>query len=795
MKLFFTLFFIGVSVVVFGQLGSLACANAYVLGVNATCVNSSFENNQDGTLAIGSVASCAVGSSYQDIWFCFFGTGNNVTIEISPPANINRRKDATLAVWGDCSFTSQLACTNVANNTTGNVTISTTLGAEYYIQIQRRSGNASGSANNTDQHGFICLYGTVIRPLNDDPCNAEDLTVYNKCDFQISNNLNASVTIVASPGCGGIQFYDTWYKFTVPVSGRVEINTYAGTLTDGAMAIYSGTLCSALTLLQCNDDYSATEYMPYIYRTGLTPGATIWVRVWGYGGAQGSFEICVTEVNIPGDNPCTASSLPVNTDGCDYTTWNNISATNTTGSIIPATPSCAGIYSGKDVWYSLTVPASGNIGINTLEGTLYDGAISVYKSSGTCSGTLTEILCEEDEDELSGYYMPNIFIDSTDHLLSPGSTLWVRFWGYGGALGTYSICAAEVANPSTNQDCDNTKQLCASTTLADNNFGSGSADLTLSNRGCLLGNEHQSAWYGIQFETAGTFTFSIDPIVASDFDFAVWKVDPIIVGDTGLLPCPPDTEPIRCSWASGEGATGLNSIATDISETDVCSTCDGWVSAIDVEVGPVYYIMVDNYTANYGGFNIMFSGTSEINCFTLPITLLSFTGYAMGYENLLNWSTASELNNDYFEIQKSTNGKDFTAFGIVNGAGNSSETIEYSFIDRTPFPDITYYRLRQNDFNGRHDYSNIIAIANDASDYFNVFPNPSIDGNINVSFSSYSQAEINIAIYTISGQEILIDKIKDPQDFNQRNYQLPAKGIYTVVVSAGSFYEVKKVVY
>ena len=780
MKLCFALFFIGVSVGVFGQTNNCNPATPVVLTIGATCSPTAFTNNQDG--ADTPIASCGSLSNRRDSWFRFVGTGSTIIIALS---DLNR--DASLAVFAACT-SGELVCNMATNLPSVEVVLATVSGTTYYIQIQRWNGSTSDNLN-----GNICIYNYVAPPSNDDPCGASVLNVNSLCDFTSGSNENAlTSTSVTNPGCGIYYgLYDSWYKFTVPASGRVEINTYAGTLTDGAMAIYSGTLCSALTLVNCNDDYSATEYMPYIYQTGLTPGATIWVRVWGWAGAQGTFEICVTEVNIPGDNPCTASSLTVGTDGCDYTSWNNTGATNTTG---VSDPSCAISYSGKDVWYSITVPPSGNIGINTLEGSMNDGALAVYKSSGTCSGTLTEIttLCEDDEDYDNDLWMPNIYIDSTDHLLAPNSTLYLRYWGYGGQVGTYSICAVEVANPSTNQDCGYTKQLCASTTLADNNFGPGTADLDLSNRGCLLGNEHQSAWYGIQFETAGTFTFSIDPIATSDFDFAVWEITPTIDGD---LACPPDAEPIRCSWASGEGATGLNTIATDETETDVCATCDGWVSAIDVEVGLVYYIMVDNYSTNYSGFNITFDGTSEINCFTLPISLLSFTGYAMGFENLLNWRTASELNNDYFEIQKSSNGKDFITFGKINGAGNSSETLEYSFIDRTPFSPTTYYRLNQNDYDGHHDYSNIIAIANDASDYFNVFPNPSLDGNINVSFSSYSQTEINVAIYTISGQEILTDKITDPQDFNQRTYQLPTKGIYTIVVSAGAFYEVKKVIY
>ncbi|HET8963692.1 MAG TPA: hypothetical protein VFM99_07335, partial [Chitinophagales bacterium] len=718
MKLFFTLFFIGISLGVFAQ--SIDCSGATLLTVNSSCTHLGFANSVNGNDA-SNASSCGSGIDRNDVWYRFVGTGGTVIISLS-----NLSTNCALAVYSSC-VSGELVCNMITNLPSGEAILSTTLSTTYYIQLDRKGGG-----NATDLNGNICIYNYVAPPSNDNPCSASVLNVNTICDFTSGSNLNAlTSTSVSNPGCGIYYgLYDIWYKFTVPASGRVEINTYAGSLTDGAMAIYSGTSCSALTLLQCNDDYSTSDYMPYIYQTGLTPGATIWVRFWGYGGEQGTFEICVTEVNIPGDNPCTASSLTVGSDGCDFTTWNNINATNTTGSISPATPTCADLYSGKDVWYSLTVPPSGNIGISTLEGTLYDGALAVYKSTGSCLGTLalTEIVCEEDEDYDNDLWMPNIYKDSTDHLLSPGSTLYLRFWGYNGALGTYSICAVEVANPSNNQDCDNIKQLCASTALADNNFGPGTGDLDSFNRGCLLGNEHQSAWYGIQFETAGTFTFSIDPIATSDFDFAVWEITPTIEGD---LACPPDTEPIRCSWASGVGATGLNTIATDETEQDVCATCDGWVSAINVEASLVYYIMVDNYTSNYSGFNITFGGTSEINCFTLPISLLSFTGYAMGYENLLNWSTASELNNDYFDIQKSSNGKDFTTFGKINGAGNSSQTLEYSFIDRTPFPSTTYYRLKQNDFNGHHEYSNIISIANDASDYFNVFPNPSLDGNIN----------------------------------------------------------------
>ncbi|MBK7684379.1 MAG: T9SS type A sorting domain-containing protein [Bacteroidetes bacterium] len=104
------------------------------------------------------------------------------------------------------------------------------------------------------------------------------------------------------------------------------------------------------------------------------------------------------------------------------------------------------------------------------------------------------------------------------------------------------------------------------------------------------------------------------------------------------------------------------------------------------------------------------SGTFVVLGNSLPIELISFNGVAMNNYNLLEWSTSSEINNDYFTIEKSLSGTQFENIGIVDGAGNSTILKQYQFKDLLPGKELNYYRLKQTDFNGSYTYSNIIAI-------------------------------------------------------------------------------------
>jgi hypothetical protein len=96
----------------------------------------------------------------------------------------------------------------------------------------------------------------------------------------------------------------------------------------------------------------------------------------------------------------------------------------------------------------------------------------------------------------------------------------------------------------------------------------------------------------------------------------------------------------------------------------------------------------------------------------LPIELLFFNGVECEEGNRLSWSTASENNNNYFSIEKTKDGKDWIIVTNLNGAGNSSIQLYYSFIDENIESIINYYRLKQTDYDGNFKYSDIISINN-----------------------------------------------------------------------------------
>ncbi len=152
---------------------------------------------------------------------------------------------------------------------------------------------------------------------------------------------------------------------------------------------------------------------------------------------------------------------------------------------------------------------------------------------------------------------------------------------------------------------------------------------------------------------------------------------------------------------------------------------------------------------------------------TLPVELLYFTARSEGNAVLINWATATEINNDYFSIEKSKDGITFQELSKVNGAGNSDEKIEYQAVDESPFNGITYYRIKQTDFDGQYEYSNLIVADYTREFEVQLFPNPSsrritlttarpLD-NVTVFIKNSLNKAIK-EISNISGHSIIIDR-------------------------------------
>jgi len=110
----------------------------------------------------------------------------------------------------------------------------------------------------------------------------------------------------------------------------------------------------------------------------------------------------------------------------------------------------------------------------------------------------------------------------------------------------------------------------------------------------------------------------------------------------------------------------------------------------------------------------------------LPVTLVSFTAKVEGEQVKLNWVTTAEVNNDYFDVEHSVDGSNFTSISRVIGAGNSTKTLNYSFVHQNLLDGISYYRLKQTDYNGKTSYSHKEAVEFNSKNnlIFDIYPNP-----------------------------------------------------------------------
>ncbi len=155
--------------------------------------------------------------------------------------------------------------------------------------------------------------------------------------------------------------------------------------------------------------------------------------------------------------------------------------------------------------------------------------------------------------------------------------------------------------------------------------------------------------------------------------------------------------------------------------------------------------------------NGRFDGTIDLGPYEkvggLPIELLSFDVRFDGKKVELNWVTLSEMNNDYFSIERSTNGVDFREIAQEQGAGTSEMARTYLNYDENPQTGINYYRLKQIDFDGSYAYSDIQSVEVRSGVEVSTFPNP-VATQLNISLTDFEERTIDFEVYHISGKKV-----------------------------------------
>ena len=172
----------------------------------------------------------------------------------------------------------------------------------------------------------------------------------------------------------------------------------------------------------------------------------------------------------------------------------------------------------------------------------------------------------------------------------------------------------------------------------------------------------------------------------------------------------------------------------------------------------------------------------------LPVTLISFTASNDNEDQvLLQWITAQETGNAFYTIEKSENGFNFEKIGTREGAGDSEDLITYYFTDTKPTAGSNYYRLKQTDFNGEFEYSEIIRLEVNPSTRvmtYSLYPNPvSKEGILTITQNNAGVANQSVSyeIVSISGKRIFSGSVIT----DKGKIQLPLKnqlpeGIYLI---------------
>jgi hypothetical protein len=188
-----------------------------------------------------------------------------------------------------------------------------------------------------------------------------------------------------------------------------------------------------------------------------------------------------------------------------------------------------------------------------------------------------------------------------------------------------------------------------------------------------------------------------------------------------------------------------------------------------------------------GGFGACTSGDSFCSNYSiLPVDLLFFDGVASNDQVKLKWATASELNFDYFQVKKSTKGKDFFTLAQVKGYGTTNIRHDYQAADDHPQIGYNYYRLTSVDFDRYQETFDVVAVKYNGEKKMALFPNPFNGKEMNLNLNFPLSDAGTLSVFDVTGTPVARLSVIDSQSLIEFTEPLKA-GIYIVKFSSPHF--------
>ncbi len=335
------------------------------------------------------------------------------------------------------------------------------------------------------------------------------------------------------------------------------------------------------------------------------------------------------------------------------------------------------------------------------------------------------------------------------------STILVTF---GGTNGTISV---DVSN-----ECATANQTLAVTASSCVFFAGGSNDGFAVNDGCIQSLSGGSALVAgpvtgpAQFCAFATESYTVTVAGATASTAYTWTVP---AGATVTLG--QGTNTILVTFGNTNGNVSVVA-------TSVCATTNASLAVSSTSC--LFYS---------GGSNDGFSVTTSATNIPLPIELSAFTASAREGKVFLNWTTDSELNNDYFEVQRSQDGAEFESIVRMPGAGTSQQEKTYQAVDTSPYPGRSYYRVSQTDYDGTRTFSWIVAVEIDLTHTITLYPNPMHTGDA-LMVRYFSEEAQSGAVYVVepSGRSSATTEVSLQAGWNTLpvGYRFGSPGVYVI---------------
>jgi hypothetical protein len=245
-----------------------------------------------------------------------------------------------------------------------------------------------------------------------------------------------------------------------------------------------------------------------------------------------------------------------------------------------------------------------------------------------------------------------------------------------------------------------------------------------------------------------------------------WMLDEAVVGGSNVT--------LTIQWNTAEELSGFDRTNCRIGHY----TSGAWDTGSGVAASGS-----NPWTLSRSGIT-SFSPFSPDEGSSLPIELVSFDAKIVEQIVRLDWSTASEENNDIFTIERSQDGSSFTSIGTKKGAGNSSNTLYYSMIDKKTLKGLSYYRLKQTDYDGNYSYSSVKSVRfENKSEVLDViiYPNPLTSNVLNFQAEVENDDTWTIQMYDAVGKCVYSNLIDLNLGENYISLDLPTnlhKGVY-----------------